>query len=189
MAETYYIRLPLYIKDGTTPRNIDITFDGSVISTAEITATDTSAVNYVNFSVSKDPGIYVLKITPKPGEDPNEAFTTVCLEDVWVSNDNNKFYSVILNYYPGKNPLNTNPSNDVVGFNPAKGASLYENIEFSVDINLRNAEDWSKLYNIESVEAIKDNYNEVLVNGDAEQKANAPKIMEAYDLLKARGYI
>jgi len=188
MAETFYIRLPFYLADGSTQRNVDISFDNTVISTADISATSVNAMNYVNFSITKDPGVYTLKITPKLGTDPNEGFSTVALDDVWVSNDNVKFYSLLVNYTPDKNPIVSSPSNYTVGFNPAKGAVLYDDVEFTVEVNLPNLENWNKLYTTETVEDIKASYDEIIANGTPEKQANASKLLEAYDLFKSRGY-
>lgn len=188
MAETFYIRLPFYLADGSAQRNVDISFDNVVISTAEISATSVNAMNYVNFSVTKNPGVYTLKITPKLGTDPNEGFSTISLDDVWVSNDNVKFYSLLLNYTPDRNPVVSSPNNYIVGFNPAKGAFLYDDVEFTVEVNLLSSENWNKLYTTESAEAIKTTYDTINESGTPEQKANAPKILEAYNLFKARGY-
>ena len=145
-------------------------------------------MNNVNISVTKEPGIYTLKIKPVIGADPEEGFSSVCLDDVWVSNDNVNFYSVILNYNPAKNPLVKSPSDESYGFDPYKGGIMYNNVEFSVEINLPDSANWSKLYEMANADAIKASYDQISVDGTAEQKANLPKMLAAYEFFKARGY-
>lgn len=188
MAESYYIRLPFYLVNGSTKRNVNISFDNSVISAVEVTSTDSSAPTLSTFSVVKDPGTYSLKITPVSDIDSTEDFSTARLEDVWVSVDNVTYYSVLLNYTPNKTPLTISPLDSDIGFNPATGATMYSDVEITIDLILPTVETWSKIYNIESIEQIKENYDIINASGTEEQKSKLDAMQQAYDLFKARGY-
>jgi len=197
MAETYYFRLPFYLVNGSSEKNVEIMFDNSVISSAQVSSEDSSNPNMVTFSVVKDFGRYSLKITPSPVVDFEDVFSTVCLEDIWISIDNLKYYSVLLNYSPDKEPVSLTPIVDDtgfvpdvedIGFNPARGATMYGDVAVIIDIMLPSAENWNSLYNMESIEQIKESHDIISVSGPDEQKANLEKLTLAYDLFKARGY-
>ena len=142
MAETYYIRLPFYLLMASVNRSVDITFDGTLISTAEISATSRDSMDNVTFSVTKDPGTYLLKIKPVAATETEFGLTSICLDDVWVSNNNSTFYSVLLNI----DPINKTPIDPMYGFNPALGATLWNDSEFTLELNLPDAANWNKTY-------------------------------------------
>jgi hypothetical protein len=144
MVETYYIRLPFFLINGTETKTVNISFDNVVVSSLEVTSSDVTNPNMVTLPVSKEPGIYELKVSP--GSSPDMT-TTVCLNDIWVSNDNTNFYSVIVNYIqPNGAGVNTNLPNRTYGFDPAKGACLYEDFEFKIGLDLVQASSWSNKY-------------------------------------------
>jgi hypothetical protein len=189
MAETYYIRLPFYLLMATESRLVDINFDGVHISTAEITATDRNSMNNITFSVTKDPGNYTLSIKPQSAVETELGLTTVCLDDVWISNDNINFYSIIMNYnnMPGySNSMNKSPTDEIYGFNPKNGAAFYNDVEFNLEIILNDAANWSKIYNMNSVEKIAEKISAAEAANESPEIVSKMKI--AYDLFKERGY-
>lgn len=180
MAETYYIRLPFYLINGTTPKTVDISFNNELVSSAEITATDVNNKTNVTFSTSKDPGNYEIEIVPTVITDD---FTTVCLDDIWISNDNINFYSVLVNYQD----ITTNLPSIEFGFDPAKGACLWADCEFVTTLVLPDADNWTKTYKSTDLSSLESGISYLTANPTVNPTLLS-KVQEAYSLFKARGY-
>lgn len=182
MAETYYIRLPFYLLMASVNRSVDITFDGTLISTAEISATSRDSMDNVTFSVTKDSGIYLLKVKPIPAADSDFGLTSVCLDDVWVSNDNVNFYSVLLNIFP----IKKTPVEDIYGFDPAIGATLWYDSEFTLELNLPDSANWDKTYHRTNLTTITTTITNLENSGT--DPAELEKCKAARDYFIARGF-
>lgn len=192
MAETYYIRLPFYLLNKTIlNRWVYIVFDDVHISTAEISAANRSNMDYVTFSVTKDPGNYLLKIKSVNDPETDYDLTTICMDDVWVSNDNVNFYSVLLNYGNSVGTINKTPVEDeeLYGFNPGFGARLYNDIEFSVEIVLPDAANFNRIYALSDTSTLATTI-EFLENNPTEVKDPDifKKMKVAYAFFQERGY-
>jgi len=162
-------------------RTVDISINDEVVSTAEITGTSRDTMTVVSIVLEKEPGIYSLKVSPHKDED---GFNSVCLDDIWISNDNVTFYSVILNY--GTN-LVKNLTEMEYGFDPAIGACLYRDVEFIVELNLSDDANWGKTYFWKDL-TMMENLIEILKTEGDKDPEKLPRTELAYGLFKARGY-
>lgn len=163
MTETYYFRLPFYLwKNQGNNRTADVYLDNELISSIEVSSDDRNTMNYMTFSVTKEPGLYWLKIKDNYTTETEEIANNrsiICLDDVFVSNDNVNFYSLLLNYNGITVLNNTIPNDGLHGFDPSKGGILWHNFgdgEFSVEVRLADSENWPITYRADNLSKFKE---------------------------------
>ena len=92
MPQDFYVKLPFYVTEGSTPRYISISFAGeTVVPKTEITSRDMRNPNILTFNVSKDPGIYDMTISA-----PDHSFEesgAVVLKQFYISPNNSDWYN------------------------------------------------------------------------------------------------
>jgi hypothetical protein len=82
--------------------------------------------------------------------------------------------------------MNKSPTDEIYGFNPKNGAAFYNDVEFNLEIILNDAANWSKIYNMDSVEKIAEKISAAEAANESPEIVSKMKI--AYDLFKERSY-
>lgn len=180
MARDFYVKLPFYVTEGTVSRYVTVTFDGeTVIPKTEIISRDLRNPDMLTFNVTKEPGIYDMKISVV--DHSFRENSAVVLKRFYISKDNISWYdSTVVG-------PNTDESKIMsIDLEEANAPHLSALFGFwfgnSVDFKLEIPEDWESRYRFMTIEDAISEIDSFLNNPDltedviAELQANRDKI-------------
>ena len=159
----YTIKMPFFLVNGTVPKSVTVKFDGVVINdNFAVTNTKDQGRQTLEFTVDKDPNTYQLEVSINPwtweGDQADAIATTVCIDDIWLSNDGTIWKSMLIHQIEENRYLTSvNPVDQPrwYGFTWDRPARHWFDVTHIFNVPLVDATIWNKEYRHNSWAALK----------------------------------
>ena len=171
MMQDFYVKLPFYVTEGTVPRYVSVSFDGeTVIPKTEIISRDMRNPSMLTFQVSKEAGIYDMRISI-----PDHSFEemgAIVLKHFYISSNNIDWYDNMV--------LGTNTDESsvmTIDLEEANAPHLSALCGFwfgnPIDFKLEVPSDWNDRYHHKTIESVIAELDSFLEDPDLDENKRA----------------